>query len=145
VSIGTHGAGLSRTLTDVPAQVRWSVSAGCITETVLNNRLGRPEDMPAQIHRLSELAKQENVTLRIIPSGAELPIPPYHGFELLDDRCVIVDVFNTLLTTQGQADTALYRLVFDRLEASATDEIQPILDRYLDVYLDLSRPRRRRD
>jgi hypothetical protein len=112
---------------------------------VLNNRLGRPEDMPAQIHRLSELAKQENVTLRIIPSGAELPIPPYHGFELLDDRCVIVDVFNTLLTTQGQADTALYRLVFDRLEASATDEIQPILDRYLDVYLDLSRPRRRRD
>jgi transcriptional regulator with XRE-family HTH domain len=114
-------------------------------EAVLRNRFGRPEDMPAQIHRLRELAEQENVTVRIIPLDVELPIPPYHGFELLDDRCVTVDLFNTQLTTQGQADTTLYRHLFDKLDASATDDIQPVLDRYLEIYLDLSRPRRRRD
>lgn len=112
-------------------------------EAVLSNRFGRPEDMPAQIHRLCELAEQDNVTLRIIPADAELPIPPYHGFELLDERWVMIDLFNTELTMLGQADMALYRLLFDRLDASAAVDIQPILDRYLEFYLDLSRPRRR--
>jgi hypothetical protein len=32
--------------------------------------------------------------------------------------------------------------VFDSLHERATTDIDPILDRYLDVYLDLSRPRR---
>jgi transcriptional regulator with XRE-family HTH domain len=111
-----------------------------MAEAVLSNRFGRPEDMPAQIHRLRELAAQGNITLRIIPSDAELDIPPYHGFELLDDRCVIVDVFNTPITTRGQSDTALYRRLFDMFDSKATDDIEPILDRYLNFYLDQSRP-----
>jgi hypothetical protein len=60
----------------------------------------------------------------------------------LDDRVVVVDVFNTSLTARGRLDVALYRQVFDTLEAAATDDIDPILDRYLDLYLDLSRPSR---
>jgi transcriptional regulator with XRE-family HTH domain len=114
-------------------------------EGVLSARFARPEDMVAQINRLRELSEQENIALRIIPSDAPLPIPPYHGFELLDDRIVIVDVFNTLITTRGNADIALYRVLFDRLEEIGTEEVHPILDRYVDLYLDLSRPRHHQD
>jgi transcriptional regulator with XRE-family HTH domain len=112
-----------------------------MTETVLWNRLCRPEHMSAQIQRLRDLAGQANVTLRIIPTDALLTIPPYHGFALLDDRVVAVDVYNTLVTTRGRSDVGLYRQVFDTLEENATDDIQPILDRHLDRYLDLSRSR----
>jgi len=115
-----------------------------MTETVLGNRFGRPEDMPTQIQRLRTLAAQDNVTLKFIPADSRLVLPPYHGFEMLDDRRVAIDVFNTVVTTQGRADITQYRQLFDALEANATDDIDPILDRYLDLYLDLSRPPPRR-
>ena len=99
-----------------------------MTETVLRNRLSKPQYMPAQLQRLRDLAAMPNVSLRFIPSDAELVIPPYHGFELLDDRIVIVDVFNTLVTTRGRSDVALYQEVFDRLEGNATEDIDPILE-----------------
>ena len=111
-----------------------------MSEAALANRFGRAEDMPAQIQRLRDLAQQDNVTVRIITVETRLTIPPYHGFELLDDRVVVVDVFNTSLTARGRLDVELYRQVFDALDAAATDDIDPILDRYLDLYLDLSRP-----
>jgi transcriptional regulator with XRE-family HTH domain len=115
-----------------------------ITETVLRNRLCPPEHMPAQIGRLRDLAGQPNVSLRIIPSDARLSVPPYHGFELLDDRIVIVDVFNTLVTTRGRTDIALYQQIFEVMEKNATDDINPILDRYFDRYLDLARSKPQR-
>jgi transcriptional regulator with XRE-family HTH domain len=111
-----------------------------MTESVLRHRFGRPKDMPAQIERLRDVARQDNVSMRIIPLERELSIPPYHGFELLDDRCVLVDLFNTTLTARGSADTVFYRHVFDSFEEISTDQIGPILDRYLETYLDLSRP-----
>jgi transcriptional regulator with XRE-family HTH domain len=110
-----------------------------MTEAVLNNRVVRAEHMPAQIERIREVARQPNVTVAIVPADAPLAIPPYHGFELLDDRLVIVDVYNTLLTTRGQSDIATYVRAFESFERLATTEIDPILDRYHDMYLDLSR------
>jgi transcriptional regulator with XRE-family HTH domain len=111
-----------------------------MTESVLTNRFGRPEDMPAQIRRLREVADQPNVSMRLVPADRELPIPPYHGFEILDDRCVLVDIFNTTLTAWGERDTTFYRQVFDAYENEATEDIAPILDRHLEIYLDRSRP-----
>jgi transcriptional regulator with XRE-family HTH domain len=110
-----------------------------MAESVLSNRLCRPADMVAQIERLRDVARQDNVTLRLIPADNEWAIPPYHGFELMDDRCVLVDLFNTSLMSRGRADVGLYRRVFDALEEQGTTEIDPILDRYLDHYLDLLR------
>jgi transcriptional regulator with XRE-family HTH domain len=115
-----------------------------MTETVLQNRLCKPQYMPAQLQRLRDLAALPNISVRLIPSDAELAIPPYHGFELLDDRIVIVDVYNTLVTTRGRSDVALYHDVFERLERNAIEDIDPILDRYLNHYLDLARPKPRR-
>jgi transcriptional regulator with XRE-family HTH domain len=115
-----------------------------MSEAVLSNRLSRPTDMLAQIDRLREVARQDNVTLRIVPAEARWAIPPYHGFELLDDRCVLVDLFNTTLMSRGRSDIRLYREVFDSIELQATTDIDPILDRYLDFYLDQSRSGRSR-
>jgi len=81
------------------------------------------------------------VTLSIIPGDADLSIPTYHGFELLDDRYVMVDLFNTTMMSRGHADTSLYRQVFDNLEEAGTTEIDDVLDKYFEIYLDLSRRR----
>lgn len=114
-----------------------------LAESALLHRISPPEIMPAQIQRIREVARQDNVSLRIIPLHSQWEVVPIHSFDLLDDRVVEVDLVNTGLTTQGKSDVRLYRQVFDSLEEQATTDIDPILDRYLELYLDLSRPPRR--
>jgi transcriptional regulator with XRE-family HTH domain len=109
-----------------------------LMEAVLSNRFCAPADMLAQIKRLREVHSQyDNVSIRIVPAEARMVIPPMHGYELLDDRLVIVDLFNTGLTSQGRADTRLYRQVFDRFEAESVADIGPILDKYQRSYANL--------
>lgn len=115
-----------------------------MAETVLSNRIGPPEEMPAQLRRLRDVARQENVSIAIIPADTWWRIPPIHGFLLLDEHTVTVDLFNNGFTSRRAADARFYRQVFDSLEQQAVTEIDPILDRYLELYLDLSRPQRRR-
>lgn len=114
----------------------WFVMA----EAALSNRLCRPEEMVAQIHRIRELAGQPNITIGIIPSDAWLVGPLVHGFEVIDDKWVLIDLFNTSVTSRGRSDVGLYIDLFKTLLQQATTEIDGILDRYLDLYLDLSRP-----
>jgi transcriptional regulator with XRE-family HTH domain len=115
-----------------------------MSETVLQNQVCRPEDMPAQLARLREVASQKNVSLRIITTDTRWATPPFHGFEIFDDRGVAVELFNTVLTSRGRSDLRIYRQIFAALEEQATDDIDPILDRYIDRYLDLARSRRSR-
>ncbi|MEV4623537.1 helix-turn-helix transcriptional regulator [Asanoa sp. NPDC049573] len=112
-----------------------------ITETVLSNRFLAPEYMPAQIQRLRDAAKQDNVTLGLIPADADIIVPPVHGFVLADDVSVEIDLFNTAISTQGRRDTAFYRQVFDEYERESTTDIEPILERHLEHYLDRLRGR----
>jgi transcriptional regulator with XRE-family HTH domain len=112
-------------------------------ETVLQYRIGGPEIMPAQIERLRQVARQENVSVGIVPADARWTVAPYHGFMLLD-RAVVIDLYNTVVTSKGESDLQVYRRFFDAVEKQATTEIDDILDRYLDHYLDLARPRPRR-
>lgn len=104
-------------------------------ETLLQNMLVDAEEMPGQLSRLRDVARQENVALSLITDGARWPYPPVHGFTLLDDRHLIIDLFNTTVISQGAADIRLYRQIFDALEAAATRDIDPILDRYRRTYL----------
>jgi transcriptional regulator with XRE-family HTH domain len=115
-----------------------------MTETVLRNRLCQPHDMVAQIERLREAATRPNIALRIIPADISWPMPPYHGFELMDDRRILVDLFNTTLMARRQQIVRAYRQIFDTLRVGSTTDIEPILDRYADRYLDLSRRSRHR-
>jgi transcriptional regulator with XRE-family HTH domain len=110
-----------------------------MTEMVLNNRVCPPEAMPAQIRRIREVAAQGNVTIGIIPARTHWQFPPSHGFELLDDDLVLVDIFNTGLVSTGQADALLYRRIFDDFESRAETDIDSILDRYQNLYADLSK------
>jgi transcriptional regulator with XRE-family HTH domain len=76
-----------------------------VPETLLRNLLGRSEDMLGQLGRLSEVAQQDNVTLRVIREDERWPYPPYHGFLLLDDQHVIIDLYNTVVVTHGESNT----------------------------------------
>jgi hypothetical protein len=58
-----------------------------------------------------------------------------NGFELLDDTAVFVDIYNTAMISRSVKDVAQYRVVFDRLEASASADIEPILKKYHGIYL----------
>jgi len=112
-----------------------------MAETVLSNRIAAPEEMPAQIGRLRDVAKQGNVTIAMIPADRRWEIPPIHGFLLLDDHTVTVDLFNNGFTSHSPADARFYRDVFDSFQRLATTDIDEMLDRYLALYLDLARPR----
>ncbi|MEV0897100.1 helix-turn-helix transcriptional regulator [Actinoplanes sp. NPDC049802] len=105
-----------------------------ITEAVLRNRVGRPAEMVAQIARIREVAAYPNVTLWIVPDEAEWPIAPYHGFYLADDRCVLVDLFNTSMISRGRRIVRSYRRVFDAIERVATTDVEPLLERYQTHY-----------
>jgi transcriptional regulator with XRE-family HTH domain len=111
-----------------------------VTESALRNELCSPADMAAQLQVLRKVAREENVSLRIIRPTTRWPVPPYHGFELLDQNLVITDLFNTSLTLRGRRDVEIYGLVFDKLEALGTPDIDPIIDSYLELYLELARP-----
>jgi transcriptional regulator with XRE-family HTH domain len=107
-------------------------------EAALSGRVVEAVQMLAQVERLRQLAGQENVSLKIIPDDALLPFPLIHGFELLDDSCVVVDVFNTAMMSLGREDVKSYRKVFDLLEQSATADVGPLLDKYRLRYRDLA-------
>ena len=109
-----------------------------MTESVLRNRVCRPTHMVAQVERLREVAAQSNVTLRIVSCDAELIIAPYHGFELMDDRCVSIDLFNTSLMSGHRGTVDSYRRVYDALERSARADVARLLDRYARRYAEIA-------
>jgi hypothetical protein len=108
-----------------------------VPETAVRNVLSRPEEMLGQVERLGQVSKQPNVRLSMIPEHQPWPFPPYHGFSVLDDRYVIIDLFNTIVVTHGRSDIQLYRRVFDELESHATTDIEPILANCRRQYLDI--------
>jgi hypothetical protein len=110
-----------------------------IPESVLRYPVGRIEQMPAQLRRLLDVSRHPNVTLRVITDETPWPVPPFNGFSLLDDTCVIVDLYNTIIVARGTSDLRLYRQTFDALEAVATADIEPILDKYRRMYLERAR------
>ncbi|GIF69060.1 transcriptional regulator [Asanoa ishikariensis] len=103
-------------------------------ENVLTDNVCAPEYMPAQLERLREVAKQDNVTVSVIPQGRRIIPPPMHGFEL-GDRSVAVDLLNTSLTSHGPADVAVYRQIFDGYAAQAVTDVDRILDHHLQRHL----------
>jgi len=105
-----------------------------MSESVLSNKVCGPAEMLAQIERLREVSRQPNVNLRIVRRDADWPLAPYHGFVLMDDRCVLVDLFNTSLMSRGRRTVRHYQRVFDAIERIGTTRIDPILDEYQGLY-----------
>lgn len=105
-----------------------------ITEQVLRNRVCRPAEMVAQIDRMREVAAYPNVHLRIVMDETELPIAPYHGFVVADDRWVTVDLFNGSLKSGGREAIRAYRHVFDALEKAAQADVDDVFDRFANYW-----------
>lgn len=107
-------------------------------EATLRPRVYPPAEMLAQINHLRDvIARNDNVSIGIVRDGAAT-IPLLHSFTLLDDKLVIIDLFNTGLTSRGRQELDSYRRVFDLLEEHAVD-IGPVLDEYQARYVDLLR------
>jgi hypothetical protein len=105
-----------------------------ITEQVLRNQVCQPAEMIVQIDRMREVAAYPNVHLRIVTDDALLPIAPYHGFVVADDRWVSVDLFNVSLRSNGRKTVRSYRRVFEALEGVAMTDFGNLLDRYQTQY-----------
>ena len=101
-----------------------------ITEQVLRNLVCKPADMIAQIDRAREVAAYPNVQLRVVTDEVQLPIAPYHGFYLADNRMVTVDLFNASMKSSGRRAVHGFRRVFDALERVGITETDELLDRY---------------
>jgi hypothetical protein len=107
-------------------------------ESVLSSNFCPPSDMLGQIRRIRDVNRQfSNVSIRIVLSEARAVIPPLHGFELIDDQFVILDTFNTSLASAGEADTRIYRQIFESFEDQSVAEIDTVLRRYQDHYTKL--------
>ncbi|WP_285474973.1 helix-turn-helix transcriptional regulator [Actinoplanes sp. NBRC 101535] len=105
-----------------------------ITESVLGAGVGTPEDMIVQIRHLRRMHALPHVSLRILPARAFVKDFALHSFEMVDDQVVIIDLFNTSMTTQGRADIRLYRDLFERLHTAATGDVDALLDEYTAYY-----------
>jgi transcriptional regulator with XRE-family HTH domain len=107
-----------------------------ITEAVLRTAICTPAEMLAQIGHLREIAaRRGNVSIAVVPDGAPVDVPPMHGFTLLDDKLIVVDIYNTGLISRGRKDLESYRRVFDVFDDRAT-AIEPTLDKYEALYVE---------
>jgi hypothetical protein len=107
-----------------------------MTESSLSNQMCPPAEMLAQIARLREVAQQPNVSIRIVPKAARWPFPPLHGFELMGDRHVLVDLLNGSIVSRGGRRTVRqYQRVFDAIDAVAASEIDTILNEHQKSYV----------
>lgn len=106
-----------------------------LPEMVLHGLLSQGVDMTAQLERIRQVAGQDNVDLRIVTDETRWPVPPTNGFFLLDDRHVVIDLFNTVVVARSDPDLRLYRQVFEAMSAVATTDIAPVLAKYRRLYL----------
>jgi transcriptional regulator with XRE-family HTH domain len=113
-----------------------------MTEAVLGNRICPPEGMAAQLRRIRDLAAQSNITVAIVPAGAEWTLPPMHAFNVFDEETVMIELLNTGILSHGRTDIRAYSNAFDVFRDKATLNIDPILDDYLESYLEEARPKR---
>lgn len=107
-----------------------------MTESSISNQMCLPAEMLAQIARLREVARKPNVSLHIVPDTARWPFPPLHGFELMGDRHVMVDLMNGSIVSRGGRRTVRqYRRVFDAIELIAESDIDAILVKHQRTYV----------
>ncbi|GAA1040642.1 helix-turn-helix transcriptional regulator [Virgisporangium ochraceum] len=111
-------------------------------EAALESRLCPPTQMLAQIQRIRDvLERRANVTLAVLLHGSQWP-QAAANFTVYDDSHVLIDLPHSSMLLNSPDDVVLYRRLFDTLEEHATRDVGPILDRYVDMYYDLARPRR---
>lgn len=95
-----------------------------ITEAALRWRFASPTAMAIQAEYVQSMSRLDNVTIRVIPFSAEVPLIPYNSFCIFDDRAVTVETFSAEMHIREPRDVSLYATAFDTLMAAAGDEAE---------------------
>ena len=90
-----------------------------IGEAALRSQVCPPAVMRAQLDLVRALSNLETVEVFILPTDAQLPFLPLHGFWIFDDELVSVETVHTRVEARDLSEVALYLRVFDLLKASA--------------------------
>src|SRR5205085_146344 len=88
-----------------------------LTEAALRFRLAPAGVMAAQLGWLLDLSGLANITVRIIPFTADLPVTPLHGFLIAGDDVVVETYASDIVVPPGER--AAYPPVADALAAAA--------------------------
>jgi transcriptional regulator with XRE-family HTH domain len=104
------------------------------TEAVLSYRLCPPDVMLVQLRKIMDRAQLPNVTIAILEQDTQLRYPPVLGFEILDDKTVLIDAPTTGVYAHSDEDVRVFQTIFDWYLEQATTEIDEILNRYFQRY-----------
>jgi transcriptional regulator with XRE-family HTH domain len=100
-----------------------------LDESILRRRIGDEQVMYHQLRHLSELADRPNVTIRILPLGAQHTVlgPAFVIFHFVSDAggilpdVVASEQLKNVFTVEGEQETYLHRLVFQSLVSASLD------------------------
>ncbi len=100
-----------------------------LDESILRRRIGDEQVMYRQLRHLSELADRPNITIRILPLGAQHTVlgPAFVIFHFVSDAdgilpdVVASEQLKNVFTVEGEQQTYLHRLVFQALVSASLD------------------------
>jgi transcriptional regulator with XRE-family HTH domain len=90
-----------------------------LEEQALRTRVGGPDVMSGQLDRLLAVMSLPQVSLSVIPLGAERKVMPSGGFLIFDDEMVQAETVSAELTVTEPQEIALYARRFALLRQSA--------------------------
>jgi hypothetical protein len=107
-------------------QVQLSV---VLDESILGRRIGAERVMYDQLMHLAELATRPNITIRVLPLGAQHTVlgPAFvifhfdSGSDAVLQDVVASEQLKTVFTVEGEQETYLHRLVFQSLVGTSLD------------------------
>ncbi|SDM26976.1 Helix-turn-helix domain-containing protein [Lentzea albidocapillata subsp. violacea] len=96
-----------------------------VRETAVRTRVGSLKIMAEQLHDMASAPERfPNVTVRVVTSDAVVTPLPTHGFELHDDRHVVVTTLPGVAVITSDVDIQPFRQMIESLRASALTERQ---------------------
>jgi hypothetical protein len=96
--------------------------------------------MAEQIGNIIAATRLPNVTIGVVPWGTQATAFPLHGWDLYDQRAVIVGTMNATAVLTEPREVRIYVELMDELEAMAVydDEARSVLSRVQQGYLEMS-------
>ena len=98
-----------------------------LMENLLNNLYVTPGYMLAQVDRIEQIASLPNVTVWVVPTEAQLGMPPSHGFMIFDDDVVVTESLDATVY-QDRRSVDFYTHFFDSYLEIANGDLFGILE-----------------
>ncbi|MGH3511420.1 MAG: DUF5753 domain-containing protein [Pseudonocardiaceae bacterium] len=110
-----------------------------IPESALTWHIGSPRIMAAQLRHVAEASRRRNVRLGVIPWTRPTQTSVTSGFDIYDNRAVIVGTETATAFLADRQDVDQYLKLFSELEevASFDDEARQVLSDRADAYWNL--------